>query len=55
MKAKVQQHYDPVYFDPFEEWDDKDIQNAILMGNFYYQPSFLFWHPFARARGHLVM
>ena len=42
MKSKVQQHYDPVYFDPFEEWDDKDIQNAILMGTFYYQPSFLY-------------
>ena len=42
MKAKVEQHYDPVYFDPFEEWKDKELQNAILMGNYYYQPSFLY-------------
>ena len=42
MKAKVQQHYDPVYFDPFEEWEDKELQNAILMGSYYYQPSFLY-------------
>lgn len=42
MKSKTQQHFDPIYAEPFEEWDDESLKNAILLGSHYYTPEFIF-------------
>lgn len=42
MKKKTEQHYDPIYSDPFEQWTDHDLEHAVFLGNFYYQPKFLY-------------
>ena len=44
MKQKAEDHYDPIFMQEFDTWDDKDLKNAVLLGKHYYLPSTLFDH-----------
>jgi hypothetical protein len=41
MKKKTEQHFDPIYGEPFQEWTDYDLEHAIFLGHHFYQPKFL--------------
>ena len=44
MKNKVSEHFDPILFDEFVDWNDNELKNAIYLGGYYYKASTLLNH-----------
>ena len=50
MKNKVSEHFDPILFDEFVDWNDNELKNAIYLGGYYYKASTLLNHCEAKKK-----
>jgi len=55
MKKETKQHVDPIWMEEFQDWEDDELQNAILLHNYYYKPSTLLGHVQAKLKAKQVV
>jgi len=55
MKKKVDDPYDPIFAQQFDDWSDDDLQHAILLGKHYYLPKTLMDHVQTKLKQQHVM